>query len=192
MRTDVQKVASPAGMRRITPQEMERLRGRNCCSFDSSGETVMIRFGTIGAACLAVALASASPAFAGGNRSGGYHGGGAHFAGGGFRGGGARFAGGGFRGGGFGGAGILPGVAAGVVAGALLGGGPGYYPGYYGGYGPGYYNDSYAYDPGYSTDIDPNVGYINTYDNGYAVRNGFVCQPGTWFRGQDGRNHLCQ
>ena len=29
------------------------------------------------------------------------------------------------------------------------------------------------------------------YDNGYR-RNGFVCQPGTWFRGEDGRRHLCQ
>jgi hypothetical protein len=26
----------------------------------------------------------------------------------------------------------------------------------------------------------------------YAERNGFVCQPGTWFRGEDGRRHLCQ
>jgi len=22
--------------------------------------------------------------------------------------------------------------------------------------------------------------------------NGFVCQPGTWFKGEDGRRHLCQ
>ena len=50
--------------------------------------------------------------------------------------------------------------------------------GYYGGYAPGYYDDSYAYD--------------NGYDNGYAVRNGFTCQPGTWFRGEDGRRYLCQ
>ncbi|MBV8926511.1 MAG: hypothetical protein JOZ74_14175 [Bradyrhizobium sp.] len=34
--------------------------------------------------------------------------------------------------------------------------------------------DSYAYDP-YR---DPN--------------NGFVCRPGTWFRGDDGRPHPCQ
>jgi len=137
----------------------------------------MIRLGTIGAACLAVALASASPAFAQGrNRAGGYHGGGAHFAG------------GGFRGGGFRGAGILPGIAAGVIAGAVLGAGPGYYGGY-----PRYYDDSYAYDPGYyPTDSYSNDGYVNTYDPGYAARNGFVCQPGTMFRGQDGRNHLCQ
>ena len=26
----------------------------------------------------------------------------------------------------------------------------------------------------------------------YARRNGFVCMPGTVFRGEDGRNHLCQ
>ena len=26
----------------------------------------------------------------------------------------------------------------------------------------------------------------------YARRNGFVCTPGTLFRGEDGRNHLCQ
>ena len=33
------------------------------------------------------------------------------------------------------------------------------------------YRDSYAYD---------------------RNPNGFVCQPGTWFRGEDGRRHLCQ
>jgi len=26
----------------------------------------------------------------------------------------------------------------------------------------------------------------------YARRNGFVCTPGTWFRGEDGRRHPCQ
>jgi hypothetical protein len=26
----------------------------------------------------------------------------------------------------------------------------------------------------------------------YARRNGFVCMPGTLFRGEDGRTHLCQ
>jgi hypothetical protein len=26
----------------------------------------------------------------------------------------------------------------------------------------------------------------------YARRNGFVCTPGTWFRGEDGGRHLCQ
>jgi hypothetical protein len=26
----------------------------------------------------------------------------------------------------------------------------------------------------------------------YMRNNGFVCQPGTWFRGEDGRRHICQ
>ena len=30
------------------------------------------------------------------------------------------------------------------------------------------------------------------YDESYARRNGFVCMPGTWFRGEDGRMHPCQ
>ena len=81
----------------------------------------MTKFKTLGAICLAVSLAAASPALA---RSG--HGG---FHGGGFHGGGAHFAGGGFRGGGVG-----PGIAAGLIAGAALGGAYGYYdaPAYYG------------------------------------------------------------
>jgi hypothetical protein len=54
--------------------------------------------------------------------------------------------------------------------------------------------NSYAYyNNGY-----PNNGYQNNgWDNGwsgqsYAQRNGFVCQPGTWFKGEDGRRHICQ
>jgi hypothetical protein len=146
------------------------------CLFDSSGETVMTKFGTIGAACLAVALAASSPALAQGRHmGGGFHAGGAHFAGGGFRGGGFHGGRGGFG----------PGIAAGLAAGAVIGG-----AGYYGGYGPGYYDDSYAYD-----NSDGAYAYDNgygAYDNGYGARNGFVCQPGTWFRGEDGRRHLCQ
>jgi hypothetical protein len=51
--------------------------------------------------------------------------------------------------------------------------------------------DSYAYYNGGS-----NNGW-NGDNNGwngqsYAERNGFVCQPGTWFRGEDGRQHPCQ
>ena len=42
------------------------------------------------------------------------------------------------------------------------------------------FRDSYAYDNGY------------IYDDGHAARNGFVCQPGTLFRGEDGRRHICQ
>jgi len=26
----------------------------------------------------------------------------------------------------------------------------------------------------------------------YARRNGFTCTSGTWFRGDDGRRHICQ
>jgi hypothetical protein len=32
----------------------------------------------------------------------------------------------------------------------------------------------------------------NSNSQSYAQRNGFVCQPGTWFRGEDGRRHICQ
>jgi|SRR3984885_5018900 hypothetical protein len=42
-------------------------------------------------------------------------------------------------------------------------------------------NDAYAYY---------NSG--PTYNDSYAARNGFVCQPGTWFKGADGRRHPCQ
>lgn len=42
------------------------------------------------------------------------------------------------------------------------------------------FRDTYAYDNG------------GRYDQGYAQRNGFVCQPGSLFRGEDGRTHLCQ
>ncbi|HEY8335988.1 MAG TPA: hypothetical protein VIQ05_19540 [Tardiphaga sp.] len=47
--------------------------------------------------------------------------------------------------------------------------------------------DAYAYDDGYN-------GYDGDYrySQSYAARNGFVCQPGTMFRGEDGRAHLCQ
>jgi len=37
------------------------------------------------------------------------------------------------------------------------------------------------------------AGYQGNYDmRSYAERNGFVCLPGTTFRGGDGRMHLCQ
>ena len=42
---------------------------------------------------------------------------------------------------------------------------------------------------------DPNAYYNNgdhSWSQSYAQRNGFVCQPGTWFRGEDGRQHICQ
>lgn len=47
------------------------------------------------------------------------------------------------------------------------------------------WDNSYAYD---------NRGWDNrNWDTRtYAQRNGFVCTPGTWFKGDDGRRHLCQ
>jgi hypothetical protein len=55
-----------------------------------------------------------------------------------------------------------------------------------------YYNDGY-YNNGYgSYAYDTGPGYGPNYDNNYARLNGFVCTPGTWFRGEDGRQHLCQ
>lgn len=49
--------------------------------------------------------------------------------------------------------------------------------------------DSYAYyNHGYDS------GWSNTGWRGqsYAERNGFVCTPGTYFKGEDGLRHLCQ
>jgi hypothetical protein len=42
---------------------------------------------------------------------------------------------------------------------------------------------------------DDTYAYYNSgpsYNDSYAARNGFVCQPGTWFKGEDGRRHICQ
>jgi hypothetical protein len=77
-------------------------------------------------------------------------------------------------------------IAGGLIAGTAAGA--------YGYYGPGYVDDSYAYDGGDNTVYDNGYdnGYNGAYAPGYAARNGFVCQPGTWFRGGDGRRHLCQ
>ena len=37
-------------------------------------------------------------------------------------------------------------------------------------------------------------GPMDNYDSrdSYARRNNFVCQPGTWVRGEDGQRHICQ
>jgi hypothetical protein len=51
-------------------------------------------------------------------------------------------------------------------------------------------SDSYAY----YNNGDYNNGW-NGFDwnrQTYAQRNGFVCTPGTWFKGDDGRRHPCQ
>lgn len=49
------------------------------------------------------------------------------------------------------------------------------------------FRGAYAYDTG---DAYPGGDY--RFSPGYAERNGFVCQPGTLFRGEDGRRHICQ
>ena len=36
------------------------------------------------------------------------------------------------------------------------------------------------------------IAYPPIGSEDYARRNGFVCTPGTWFRGEDGRRHICQ
>lgn len=51
------------------------------------------------------------------------------------------------------------------------------------------WDNSYAYDNSWD-----NRGWDNrSWDTRtYAERNGFVCTPGTYFKGSDGRRHLCQ
>ena len=172
----------------------------------------MTKFKVFSAAVLSVALVAASPAMAagfggrgGGGGFGGHVGGGGfggHVGGGMAMGGGARMAGPsfsgsrGFRAGamnanasvgsprfatggnftgqrfsatnGFGHRGHWRGGRwIGPAVGFAVGAGLGY----------GYY-DGYAYDDGY-----PYYGYAD---------NSFVCQPGTYFRGEDGLIHLCQ
>lgn len=75
----------------------------------------------------------------------------------------------GIVGGGVGTAGAIAGSAvntAGAIATAPFGNGP------------------YAYNNGYNGDY--------RMSQSYAQLNGFVCQPGTFFRGEDGRRHICQ
>jgi hypothetical protein len=36
------------------------------------------------------------------------------------------------------------------------------------------------------------VGTAPIGGDAYARQNGFVCAPGSWFRSEDGRRHLCQ
>lgn len=81
---------------------------------------------------------------------------------------------------------------AGVIAAAPFGGWDNSYAydnggryGYNTGYNSGY-NNTFAFNSGYNNDYN--------YDgrDAYARRNNFVCQPGTWFRGEDGSRHICQ
>jgi hypothetical protein len=58
----------------------------------------------------------------------------------------------------------------------------------------GYYNNSY-YNNGYYNNVyrgGPHQSYApQSYAQSYGAWNGFACQPGTWFRGEDGRRHPC-
>jgi BA14K-like protein len=176
---------------------------------------MMKKVTTIGAACLAIALAATSPAMARGlggggggfhgggggfhgGGGGGFHGGGARFAAGGFNGGGARFAGGGFRGGGFrdhgfhrGGFG--PGVAAGLIAGSVIGAGAYGWPGYYDDYanGPDYYD--YGPSQVYNGDSYAAMTDAPVADSNYCAQRYRSYDPGSGtYLGYDGLRHPCQ
>lgn len=51
------------------------------------------------------------------------------------------------------------------------------------------WDNSYAYDNSWDNRGWDNRGWDTRT---YAQRNGFVCTPGTWFKGDDGRRHICQ
>lgn len=76
--------------------------------------------------------------------------------------------------------GFWPLDAAGAVAGAAVGTAAAVASAPFQGWG-----NSYAsYDRG-------GPGWYGNWD-AYAAHNGIVCKPGTWFKGDDGRRHLCQ
>jgi len=54
------------------------------------------------------------------------------------------------------------------------------------------WDNSYAYDTsgGYNGGRGEQ-GWYGNWDT-YAARNGIVCRPGTWYKGDDGRRHVCQ
>ncbi|MGY4476704.1 hypothetical protein [Bradyrhizobium sp. USDA 3364] len=55
-------------------------------------------------------------------------------------------------------------------------------------------NAMYGYDqPGRYGQPAPYGQYAWSGDwNSYATANGIVCRPGTWFKGSDGLQHICQ
>ncbi|MBR0778613.1 hypothetical protein JQ625_27600 [Bradyrhizobium diazoefficiens] len=76
--------------------------------------------------------------------------------------------------------GFWPVTTAGAVAGAAVGTAAAVAAAPFQGWG-----NSYAsYDRG-------GPGWYGNWD-AYAARNGIVCRPGTWIKGEDGRRHLCQ
>ena len=54
------------------------------------------------------------------------------------------------------------------------------------------WDNSYAYDNsgGYAGGRSE-MGWYGNWDT-YAARNGIVCRPGTWYKGADGLQHICQ
>lgn len=54
------------------------------------------------------------------------------------------------------------------------------------------WDNSYAYDTsgGYAGGRSE-MGWYGNWDT-YAARNGIVCRPGTWYKGADGLQHICQ
>jgi hypothetical protein len=69
------------------------------------------------------------------------------------------------------------------------------------GYNPGYtgtpYTRGYQQRAAYQQTTAPYAAFDTGYRRGnygqsYAQRSGMVCSPGTWYRGEDGRRHLCQ
>lgn len=83
--------------------------------------------------------------------------------------------------------GFWPVDTAGAVAGAAVGTAAAVAAAPFQGWG-----NSYAYDNsgGYNAGRGE-MGWYGNWD-AYAARNGIVCRPGTWFKGEDGRQHLCQ
>ena len=90
-------------------------------------------------------------------------------------------------------AGALAGAAVGTAATiatapfAALGGLGNSYAAY--GYTPG---AAYGYTPDYDTGyLAAGTAWNGNWDS-YAAHNGIVCRPGTYFKGSDGLQHLCQ
>jgi len=54
----------------------------------------------------------------------------------------------------------------------------------------GAWDNSYA-AYGYDTGFDSGTAWNGDWDS-YAAHNGIICRPGTFFKGADGRRHLCQ
>ncbi|QOZ70130.1 hypothetical protein [Bradyrhizobium arachidis] len=85
--------------------------------------------------------------------------------------------------------GFWPVDTAGAVAGAAVGTAAAVATAPFRGWG-----NSYAYDTSGGYNGNYNRGEMGWYGNWdtYAARNGIVCRPGTWVKGEDGRRHICQ